>query len=350
MKKMNFIALLLVLVLFGCKSTPKTTETETSETETAPVTSTDTAAVEQTEPAEEDTKKITEISFGEVSWIAEQISPSFWPTKLKNKSTMFVTFHMPVSQEVNISMIEKIFIASPKDMWLLEGSQIKNVVEMDRKAKKLVIKRLQCVNGSVPLGDWTVELTLTDGGFASKTVRVSGMQVQATAKTESAPQKSKESTENQASETAQPTEDQPAEETEKAAIQYLVPKSTNKNEVACLAIPVIKSVSRDADTIEIRFSVKDSRIKNGYFWFDVPGEIYYRDSGSMIDASGKPVNGCRKFSTDGAECLYILRKDKTNTDWFGKIIGAYFVVADVNRVQSPWEERIRSVSERAVVK
>ena len=33
-------------------------------------------------------------------------------------------------------------------------------------------------------------------------------------------------------------------------------------------------------------------------------EKYYKDSGSMIDASGKPVNGCRAFSKDGKECRY----------------------------------------------
>jgi hypothetical protein len=333
MKNMKFIALVVALafVALSCKSTPKKTETSTS---------TSVGAVEkkQVQPVEEVEKKEkpTEISFGEISWIAEQISPSFWPSALKNKSTMFITFHMPVSQDVDINRIEKIFVASPKDMWLLEGSKIKNVVEMDKKDKKLVIKRLQCVNGALPLGDWTVEVTLTDGGFASKTLNVSGMQVQATDKAESKPEASAENAKDK--------------EAEKPATKYLVPNAANSNEVACLAIPVIKSVSRDADSIEIRFSVKDSRVKNGYFWFDVPGEIYYRDSGSMIDASGKPVNGCRKFSTDGAECVYILRKDKTNADWFAKIIGAYFVVADVNRVQSPWEERIRSVSERAVVK
>lgn len=350
MKNIKFIIFaLLVLVLFSCKSTQKTTETEVGTTEPEPVqTSTTTTTPEpepepkqEPEPEPETEKKPTKITFGEVSWIAEQIAPTFWPKPLKNKSTMFISFHMPVSENVNVDSIEKLFIVSPKDMWLLEGAAIKNVVEMETKEKKLVIKRLQCVNGSVPLGEWTIELSQKDGGFASKTVNVSGLQAKSASQTETKKSDNKAETTNVAEDTAKK---------ETAKTQYLVPKAEGKDEVSTLAVPVIKSVSRDADTIEIRFSVNDARIKNGYFWFDVPGEIYYRDSGSMINAAGKPVNGCRKFSTDGAECLYILRKDATNSAWFSKIIGAYFVVADVNRVQSPWEERIRSVSERAVVK
>ncbi|MEL3908956.1 MAG: hypothetical protein P1P64_08130 [Treponemataceae bacterium] len=335
MKNIKFITFaLFVLVLFSCKSTQKATETEVSEPE--PVQTSTTTTTLEPEPETEKEPEPKKITFGEVSWIAEQIAPSFWPKPLENKSTMFISFHMPVSENVKIDNIEKIFIVSPKDMWLLEGAAIKNVVEMETKEKKLVIKRLQCVNGSVPLGEWTIELSQKDGGFASKVVNVSGLQAKNASQTETKKSDSKMETadaENEASE-----------------IQYLVPKAVEKNEVAGLAIPVIKSVSRDAETIEIRFSVNDARVKNGYFWFDVPGEVYYKDSGSMINATGNPVNGCRKFSTDGAECLYILRKDRTNSAWFSKIIGAYFVVADVNRVQSPWEERIRSVSERAVVK
>lgn len=317
MRKMKFVALVLALIFFGCKSTPKTETTETAKN------------IEQVKVDENESNQ-TKIEFGELSWILEQISPSFWPTPLKADSKMFITFHMPVSQNVKIADIEKIFISSPKDMWLLENESIKNIVEMNTKDKKLVIKRLHCVSGQIPLGAWTVELTLKDGGFAKKTVEVSGL-------------KDYVKLENSESESD-------TSNTQKNTQKFLVPKAENENEVSCLAVPTIKSVSKDKDFIEIRFSINDKRVKNGYFWFDVPGEIYYRDSGSMIDASGNPVNGCRKFSTDGSECSYILRKDKTNSAWFSKIVAAYFVVADVNRVESPWEERIRSISEKASIK
>ncbi|MBQ7613342.1 MAG: hypothetical protein IJU92_09825 [Spirochaetaceae bacterium] len=318
MKKI-LVLVLCVYILFGCKSTPKNEAqvevgvTNTSDTTNVASTDTDIA--------------ISNITFGDISWIAEQISPSFWPSELKNDSTLFVTFHMPVSQDIPLSTVKTIFISSPKDMWLLEKQDINHILEMDSKDKKLVLKRLQCANGKIPLGEWTIEVTFTDDTVVSKNVTINGMQNESSTETNTSSQNN-----------------------DKKEIQYLTPVASGKNTVACLTIPVIKSVTRDAETLEIHFSVNDKRIKNGYFWFDVPGEKYYRDSGSMIDASGTPVNGCRNFSTDGKDCTYILRKDAENSSWFSKIVAAYFVVADVNRVQSPWEERIRSVSEKAEIK
>lgn len=325
MKRTKFFALIVVLALalIGCKSTPKA---ETAEPTPAPAT--------------------TNISFGDISWIIEQISPSFWPTPLASQSTMFITFHIAVNTAVPINEVKQIFIASPKDMWLLEGSDIQNVLEMDQEGKKLVLKRLQCAETGVPLGEWSVDITLNDGSKTTKTVTVNGLQTENTAVTE-------ETQPSELSETEQTDEavsEESTAETKEKQITYLAAKAAGKDQVAALAVPSIASVSRDEDSIEIRFSVKDKRIKNGYFWFDVPGEKYYRDSGSMIDAAGNPVNGCRRFSTDGKECLYILRKDADNSTWFNQITAVYFVVADVNRVQSPWEERIRSVSEKAEVK
>ena len=123
-----------------------------------------------------------------------------------------------------------------------------------------------------------------------------------------------------------------------------MPKAQFKNEISALDVPKITSVSKDEDSIEIYFSVNDSRVKNGYFWFDVPGEKDYRDAGSVIDGKGNPVNGCRKFSTDGAKCRFILRRDAENAEWFDKATACCFVVSDVNRVTDPWNERIRSIS------
>lgn len=321
MKKMKFIAISLALaVLFACKSTPKNDESSSS------------GKIETSEKIEdvkqEEKAPISNIKFAELSWIIEQISPSFWPSKLDDDSKMFITFHMPVSEILNINDIESIFITSPKDMWLLEGANLKNVVEMDKKEKKLIIKRLHCASGAVPLGNWTVDLSVKDGGKASKTVVVSGLQSADTNK----------------------KLDSDTDGKEEKKTQYLVPNAKSEEEVSALAIPVINSVSRDADSLEIKFSVNDKRVKNGYFWFDVPGEIYYRDSGSMIDASANPVNGCRRFSTDGKECYYLLRKNKENASWFSKIVAVHFVVADINRVESPWEERVRSISERVRIK
>lgn len=351
MKKMKFIVLLLVLSVFACNSTPKT-ETTSNEPDTK-------ETVAETEQGEKNTA--AEVRFGELSWIVEHISPSFWPTPLKNESNMFITFHMPISENLDMSGIEKILITSPKDLWLLEGSDIKNIIELDSAQKKLAIKRLQCSGAAVPLGEWNVDLILKNGARTHKSVNVSGLQkdtekqaektkTAATAPAGNDTEKSETASSNEKIADTENAEAAADTKTDKAEIKYLVANARAANETSCLAIPVITAISRDADTIEIRFSVNDKRVKNGYFWFDVPGEKYYRDSGSMIDASGKPVNGCRKFSTDGKECLYILRKDKDNSAWFSKAIAAYFVVADVNRVQSPWEERIRSVSEKAAIK
>lgn len=337
MKQMKFIALLMALIILGCKTPPK--KTETAPTPAAPAESTEAA-----EPSSE-TAVLDDIKIGELSWIVEQIAPSFWPKPLDSKSTMFVTFHMPVSRQVDVSTIQQIRVIAPKSFWVLEGETLKNVVEMNTKDMKLVIKRLHCSMGEVPLGDWKVDLTLTDGSSASATVTVNGLQEDAAKNTDEAPK----TTDTSADSSGQPPEEPKSKEA-KDKITYLVPLAKTKNQITTLALPVIKSVSRESDNIEILFSVNDKRVKNGYFWFDVPGEKYYTDSGSMVDASGNPVNGCRKFSTDGKECRYILRRNAENASWFSKITAIYFVVSDVNRVESPWEERIRSVSEKAVIK
>ena len=138
--------------------------------------------------------------------------------------------------------------------------------------------------------------------------------------------------------------DKETAEKEKAKTSFIVPVAKTPEEQQALAFPVIQSVSRDSDTIEIVFSINDSRVKNAYFYFDVPKEIYYRDSGSMIDAAGKPVNGCRSFSVDGQKSYYVLHKDASNADWFDKATRCFLVVSDINRVASPWEERHRTIS------
>ena len=135
----------------------------------------------------------------------------------------------------------------------------------------------------------------------------------------------------------------------KKIIPMVVPVVQAAGEQAALEFPVIQSVSRDAETIEIIFSINDERVKNAYFYFDIPDEEYYRDSGSMIDPAGQPVNGCRVFSTDGKKCQYILRKDENNKVWFNKATRCFLVVSDVNRVASPWEEHHRTIGAAAQI-
>lgn len=263
-------------------------------------------------------------SAGKLTWVIEQLDPSIWPEPLEGSSKMFISFSLEYSGSFKETDIEKLVVESPSDYWVVDGEELNKFIDYNRT--HIMFNRLQCGEGSgrAALGDWTVTLTMKKNSHKiEKKINIMGFE---------------------ASDTDNSGKESFAEET-----KYIVPKASAKNEVSALTSPVIKSVSRDSDTIEIFFSVSDSRVKNGYFWFDVPGEKYYKDSGSMIDASGNPVNGCRKFSIDGKECHLVLRKDKDNEEWFDKASACYFVVSDMNRVADPWEEKIRSVSAKAVI-
>lgn len=274
------------------------------------------------------------IAITSVSWMIENLDTSIWNGTLTNDGQIFVSFFIAYSGSFNVSDVQKLIIESPIDIWTLNSAQLEKITEVDDIKKIAEVKRLQCGDGkgAAALGAWKFTLIDSGGNSYEQVMDITGFE-----KKEDDKKTEEEAAANN-----------PQKET--AEIKKIVPISSAKNEIAALAMPVIKSVSRDENSIEIYFSVNDNRVKNGYFWFDVPGEKYYKDSGSMIDASGNPVNGCRTFSTDGKDCRYILRKDSENEEWIDKITGCFFVVSDTNRVSAPWEERNRTVSAFAPVK
>ena len=255
----------------------------------------------------------------------EQADASFVSKQHKGNGKIFVTMLAKYKGDLTDQDFQEAFFASPVDVWSLNAVNAKGLIEINKKDKVLMLKHLSAGEneGAAALGKWFASITLVGQKPFEKELNVTGISGQ----------------------TALLSADKTAQEkAKKTLIPLIVPIAKAENEQQALIFPVIHSVSRDADTIEIIFSIKDSRVKNAYFYFDVPGEEYYRDSGSMIDATGKPVNGCRSFSTDGKKCQYVLRKDASNQDWFGKATQCFLVVSDVNRVASPWEERHRSVS------
>ena len=241
---------------------------------------------------------------------------------------MFVTILARYTGELTEKDFQEAFFASPIDIWSLNAANAKNLIENDKQNKLLMLKHLAAGEGegSVALGKWFVSITLAGQKPFEKELNVTGISGQKIAD----------------------TTDMKGDERKKSIVT-VVPVAKTADEQQALSFPTIYSVSRDADTIEIIFSVNDARVTNAYVYFDVPGEEYYRDSGSMIDATGKPINGCRSFSTDGKKCQYVLRKDASNQDWFGKAARCFLVVADVNRIASPWEERHRTISAVAPV-
>ena len=264
----------------------------------------------------------------DVSWMIEQADASFVSKQYKGAGKMFVTILARYTGELTEKDFQEAFFASPIDIWSLNSANAKNLIENDKQNKLLMLKHLAAGEGegSVALGKWFVSITLAGQKPFEKELNVTGISGQKIADT---------------------TDIKGAER--KKSIVTVVPVAKTADEQQALSFPTIYSVSRDADTIEIIFSVNDARVTNAYVYFDVPGEEYYRDSGSMIDATGKPINGCRSFSTDGKKCQYVLRKDASNQDWFGKATRCFLVVADVNRIASPWEERHRTISAVAPV-
>lgn len=251
-------------------------------------------------------------SIGKLEWVIDQVEPTFWAKPLKISNKMFISFSLEYKGKFDLGVVESLIIDSPNDYYIIEGEDIQKVIEVDKET--INCKRLPCGKGEgrVGLGEWVITITLKNGEKIVKTPIINGFQNM--------------------------------EIDKKASTKYIVPQAKFKNEISALAIPKIKSVSRDEDSIEVFFSISDSRVKNGYFWFDVPGEKHYRDAGSMVDGKGNPVNGCRKFSIDGSMCRYILRRDADNAEWFDKATACCFVVSEVNRVVDPWNERIRSIS------
>ena len=269
---------------------------------------------EAEQKTKEPASRIAAAKITDIVWMIEQADASFVSKQHKGSGKMFVTMFAKYTGDLTVQDFQEALFASPADLWSLDEKNAKGLLEINKKDKLLTMKHLAAGEGvgAAALGKWFASVTLAGQKPFEKELNVTGIGGQAV--------------------------------TGAKKISFIVPVATAENEQQALTIPVIRSVSRDADTIEIIFSINDSRVKNAYFYFDVPGEEYYRDSGSMIDATGKPVNGCRSFSTDGKKCQYVLRKDASNQDWFGKATQCFLVVSDVNRVASPWEERHRSVS------
>ncbi len=281
-------------------------------------------AAPQKTPTKEPTSHTAAAQITDIIWMIEQADASFVSKQHKGDGKMFVTMFAKYKGDLTAQDFQEAFFASPADLWSLDEKNAKGLLEINKKDNLLTLKHLAAGEGvgAAALGKWFASVTLAGQKPFEKELNVTGIGGQAV--------------------TAGAADKTSKEKSKK--VSFIVPVATAANEQQALAFPVIHSVSRDADTIEIIFSIKDSRVKNAYFYFDVPGEEYYRDSGSMIDATGKPVNGCRSFSTDGKKCQYILRKDASNQDWFGKATQCFLVVSDINRVASPWEERHRTIS------
>jgi len=333
MKKslLPFILLCLGIIVASCKTAPadKSPEPVPAETVKEPVV--ETPIVQTPDESETVKKSDTEQPYTasaqitDISLLIEQADASFVSKQQKGNGKMFVTMAAKYKGNLTAKDFQEAFLASPADVWTLDKKNANGLIEINKKDQLLMLKHLSAGEGegAVALGKWSASITLAGQKPFEKELNIAGIGGQTVTVTTNKPAKGK---------------------AKKKALPLIVPAAKAENEQQALTMPVIQSVSRDADTIEIIFSVNDSRVKNAYFYFDVPGEEYYRDSGSMIDATGKPVNGCRSFSTDGKKCQYVLRKDASNKDWFGKATRCFLVVSDINRVASPWEERHRSVS------
>ena len=265
----------------------------------------------------------------DASWMIEQADVSFVSKQYKGSGKMFVTILAQYKGELTAKDFQEAAFFSPTDIWSLDAETAQTLMEIDTKNKLLTFKHLAAGDGegAVSLGKWFVSITLAGQKPFEKELNVTGIGGQTITIDSSAS----------------------AGNTTKKIVPMVVPVVQAAGEQAALEFPVIQSVSRDTETIEIIFSINDERVKNAYFYFDIPDEEYYRDSGSMIDPAGLPVNGCRVFSTDGKKCQYILRKDENNKSWFNKATRCFLVVSDVNRVASPWEERHRTIGAAAQI-
>ncbi len=287
-----------------------------------------------TAPATPKVSGSSKLKIKSVSWLIDRLDTSIWNKVPNNNAQMFMSFYISYEGEFDTSYIKNIIIDSPVDVWNLKPAQIENIIEIQEQKKLAIIKWLRCGEGTgaVSLGKWSFLLNETSGHKYEQKLMVSVF----------------EKIVEEFVDTKEPIHS--VEKKEKEKIKKIVVSPSSKNEIEAIKMPVIHSVSKDENSIEIYFTVNDNRVKNGYFWFSVPGEKYYKDSGSMIDASGTPVNGCRKFSITGEKSHYILRKNADNAEWFDNIEAIYFVASDANRVESPWKERIRTVSAKSTAK
>ena len=286
------------------------------------------AAVQKEKAKTEAAPYVASAQIIDASWMIEQADVSFVSKQYKGSGKMFVTILAQYKGDLVPQDFQEATFFSPTDIWSLDAETARTLMEIDTKNKLLTFKHLAAGDGegAVSLGKWFVSITLAGQKPFEKELNVTGIGGQTIA-----------------ADTATTGNNS------KKIIPMVVPVVQAAGEQAALEFPVIQSVSRDAETIEIIFSINDERVKNAYFYFDIPDEEYYRDSGSMIDPTGQPVNGCRVFSTDGKKCQYILRKDENNKVWFNKATRCFLVVSDVNRVASPWEEHHRTIGAAAQI-
>lgn len=333
MKKLllPFILFCVVIIAVGCKTTsankvPDPIPAEIVEGRFADTQATQTADESETvEKSDTESLYTASAQITDISLLIEQADASFVSKQQTSNGKMFVTMLAKYTDDLTAQDLQEVSLVSPADVWTLEEKNAKSLIEINKKDKLLMLKHLSAGEGegSIALGKWVASITLAGQKPFEKELNVTGIGGQSVTIAADKPAKGK---------------------AKKKVLPLIVPAAKAENEQQALAMPVIHSASRDADTIEIIFSINDSRVKNAYFYFDVPDEEYYRDSGSMIDATGKPVNGCRSFSLGGKKCQYVLRKDASNNDWFDKAARCFLVVSDINRVASPWEERHRTVS------
>lgn len=271
-------------------------------------------------PAELPKKPVAAAQFTGLTWLAEYMSPSFWGSGAMEteKAEMYISFFLTYTGTFSNDQIKRLIIYSPRDFWLITDDQFDNVFEDNPAEKRLAIKRLKLddASGGLALGEWSVFVEFTNGTEFSKAVTVQAFN--STAKD--------------------------------GETIYLVPAAKKNTDIAALAMPVIDSVTKTEDSIDIRFTINDGRVKNAYFWLDVPGEKYFRDAGSMTDAGGTLVNGCQTFNTNGKQSWCVIKKDADNAAWFDTVTQCFLVITDMHRINSPWEETIRTVSAAAAVK
>lgn len=321
-----FILFGLVIIAAGCKTAPADKNPDPIPTET--VKEPEPQATPEPETPQKSTVEqpyTASAQITDISLIIEQADASFVSKQHKGNGKMFVTILAKYTGNLAAKDFQEAFFASPADAWSIDAGNAQGLIEINKQDTLLILRHLSAGEdeGAVALGKWFASITLAGQKPFEKELNVTGIGGQTVTVAADKTRKGKSKVKT---------------------LPVIVPVAKTENEQQALAMPVIQSVSRDADTIEIIFSINDSRVKNAYFYFDVPGEEYYRDSGSMIDATGKPVNGCRSFSTDGKKCQYVLRRDASNRAWFGKATRCFLVVSDINRVASPWEERHRTVS------
>ena len=239
-------------------------------------------------------------------WVLENIDPTWW-SSAQNHSAYFnieVTFE---DESLTVSDFESITFYSPDDKsWSFEGDDLAAYFDEDSSRFGLWERcwSSQWSDGdSILLGDYTVVAILTNGEESSKNLYIP------------APGKTSAGTSNTAY-----TED------------YIGSISTNLTPLPQRAGSV--SASYDGIDFSVNFSINDSMIYNGYFWFyNATGDFiggssatYFRDYGDgTIDGN---VNGGSALYVDGTDNVvtYTAADDILNSGYSLEDISSVSVV------------------------